>query len=260
MTYNVARLGRKVQVQDCSGLISIEEFAERHYVRNGWQVLFLESQPFHVLFGIFMWLVVQDPQDERVRLVSFGDRHAFDEKRPGNQVWTHLPDDFGSKGYGRRRANIIEKHLSSEMHHRGNLLWLFDYWTFHSEGLRNYLWAHQTEDVQAARKIVEILPPPLICKILRYLVDDYWGRYLGWPDLLVYQRTEFFFAEVKSSSDKLSEDQKRWIVDNHQHLHIPFRLLNARKASAAGFGRLVETLSSNRQRAAPRAAVGKNGL
>ena len=33
--------------------------------------------------------------------------------------------------------------------------------------------------------------------MLRYLVEDYWGRRSGWPDLIVFRDNEFFFAEVK---------------------------------------------------------------
>lgn len=233
-TYRVAPTERKAHLQDGSEWLGIEEFARRHYVRSGWSVLFLESRPLHVLFGVYMWLVIQDPADEHVRIVGFGDRHGFDEKRPGHVVWTHLPDDFGTKAYGRRRADAITKHLSEGMQDRKNLLWLFDYWTPHSESLRNYLWAHRTEDVQSARRLVEILSPACICNILRYLVADYWGRYLGWPDLLVHGGSEFFFAEVKSSRDKLSEDQKRWIVDNYETLQIPFRLLKVHKRGVSG--------------------------
>ena len=59
--------------------------------------------------------------------------------------------------------------------------------------------------------------------------DDYWGRYLGWPDLLIYRGAEYRMVEVKSSSDKLSDDQKRWIRDNHEILKLPFELVQLRK-------------------------------
>ena len=70
-------------------------------------------------------------------------------------------------------------------------------------------------------------------RILRYLIRDYWGRYLGWPDLLVYKGTDWFLAEVKASGDKLSDDQKRWIQDNYQHLHLPFKLVKIHKQGVA---------------------------
>ncbi|MCC6479871.1 MAG: VRR-NUC domain-containing protein [Sphingomonadaceae bacterium] len=40
---------------------------------------------------------------------------------------------------------------------------------------------------------------------------------------------EFVFVEVKSSSDRLSEDQKRWITDNSNCLKLPFRLAKIHK-------------------------------
>jgi hypothetical protein len=60
---------------------------------------------------------------------------------------------------------------------------------------------------------------------LRYLVDSYWDRYLGWPDLFLSRSGEFEFAEVKSSGDKLNTNQKTWIANNHDILHFKFRLI-----------------------------------
>lgn len=48
-----------------------------------------------------------------------------------------------------------------------------------SAELRHNLWAHREEDVDRARRLVEILPPDTIIAILRYLIGDYWGRFLG---------------------------------------------------------------------------------
>ena len=116
-----------------------------------------------------------------------------------------------------------------EMQDRDEQKWLFDYWLPYSVDFRQYLWAHRAEHVETARAILDILPAPTILSILRYLIQDYWGRYCGWPDLLVHRGEEFFFAEVKSSGDKLSEDQKRWIGDNYNSLKIPFTLVKIHK-------------------------------
>jgi hypothetical protein len=140
----------------------------------------------------------------------------------------------GAPAYGVRRKDAIETHLSAEMLDRSNLLWLFDYWVEPSFPLRNYLWAHHEEDVRAARNLVEVLPPATVVEILRYLVENYWDRYVGWPDLFVWKTGEFFFAEVKGSGDKLSEDQKRWVTDNAERLRVPFKLVKLHKAAVAG--------------------------
>ncbi len=229
--YGQPTTGRKARLLDSGQAVSGEEYAARHFERAGYNVLRLESRPFHVLFGVYMWLVIQDPSDPHVRIVGFGDRDSADAGEPGKEIWTHLPDDFGTPGYGVRRSGEIDAHLAPEMSQRDELKWLFDYWLGPSEHLRQYLWAHRDEDVQVARKLLDILPAEVIFDILRYLVGDYWRRYCGWPDLLVYNDAEYIFAEVKTSRDKLTEDQKHWIRDNHKELHLPFKLVKLHKQS-----------------------------
>lgn len=228
--------GEKVRILWLGGPLTPEEFARRHFSRQGYESMLVESRPFHVLLGIYMWLVIQDPGDPDVRVVGFGDRRSFEAGLPTQQIWTQLPDDFGTAGYGKRRASMIEKHLSADMQERHTLEWLFDYWLGPSENLRQYLWAHREEDIERARRLIDALPPTVVCNILRYLVDDYWHHYCAWPDLFVYRGSEFFFAEVKSSKDRLSEDQKNWIRDNHEILKLPFKLVRIHRASTREIG------------------------
>lgn len=229
-TYLKPQEGKKAQILDSGVPVSPEEFARRHFSRLGYECLFVESVPFHVLFGTFMWLVVQDPCDPRVRLAGFGDRHAADVGTPGDMVWTHLPEDFGSNGYSSRRSAEIEEHFAKIIGEYADLDDLFEYWLYRSEGFRQYLWAHREKDIETARRLIEILPRDVICRVLRYLVDGYWDRFCGWPDLLVYNDREFFFAEVKASGDKLSDDQKNWIQGNDAFLKLRFVLVKIHKA------------------------------
>ena len=87
--------------------------------------------------------------------------------------------------------------------------------------------------MENARTIAEVLTPEAVLRILRYLVGSYWGRYLGWPDLLVYKEDHFFFAEIKASKDKLSAEQKRWIADNSSDLELPFKLVKIHRSARA---------------------------
>lgn len=176
-----------------------------------------------------MWLLIQDPSDHKVRMVGFGDRAAFEQGVKGKEILTLLPEDFGTPGYALRRANAIEKHFAMLAGPKEELLWTFDYWVDPSTKLRQYLWAHRPQDVSKAREIISILPADFTRRILRYLVGDYWGRYCGWPDMVVHNQNEFFFSEVKSSKDKLSEDQKNWIRGNSTELHLPFKLIKIHK-------------------------------
>lgn len=212
-------------IRDGDETVSPEVFVSRRYEEHGWSAMHLESKPFHALFGVMMWLLIQDGSDPRVRMVGFGDRHVYEANGEKDPIWTLMPDDFGGRGYASRRGPQITRHFDLFPDDHDEMLWLFDYWRPMSSDLRQYLWAHREEDVDRARRLLEILAPFQITSILRYLIADYWGHYLGWPDLLLHRDNEILFVEVKSSSDRLSEDQKRWIADNHEHLGLPFRVV-----------------------------------
>lgn len=214
--------------------ISVEVFVTKHFEQLGYQTLFLESKPFHALFGVMTWLLIQASDDPKVRIGYFGERSAFEAHNENKIIACPLPEDFGKNGYYPRREREINAHLSliqscwssqsSEKQKREELLWLFDYWVPGSESLRQYLWVHQDEDVARARRLLEILEPERVVLILEFLLRGYWKRYLGWPDLMVFNNNHYFLVEVKSSSDKLSDNQKNWIHLNSNELKIPFKV------------------------------------
>src|SRR5438034_8710365 len=61
---------RSAAILDGTKLCRVEEFAARHFRRSGFEVTFLESAPFHVLFSVYFWSVIQDRCDRRVRTVG----------------------------------------------------------------------------------------------------------------------------------------------------------------------------------------------
>lgn len=235
--------GRKVSILSGKTICSAEEYVERYLNDLGFKVLITESVPFHVIFGVFMWLLIQDPADELNRLAAFGDRNAFENGTEEKLISTFLPEDFGSSGYYQRRKEAIKIHHESIPENKDELLWTFDYQIYHSNDLRQYLWAHRQSDIETAKKLLGILPPRIIKRILKFLIQDYYHRYLGWPDMLVFRNEQFFFAEVKSSKDKLSGDQKDWIRNNSKYLKLPFKIYKIHKNEQ--FNSLEEAQSAN---------------
>ncbi|MCP4345285.1 MAG: hypothetical protein GY795_07135, partial [Desulfobacterales bacterium] len=206
---------RKVGVEGRKGVVCVEEFASEYFAEKGYQSLVTESIPFHVIFGIYMWAIIQDPDDPLSRLSGFGSRTEFDESESKNNIiHTALPSDFGTAGYYQRRKDDIVQHIDELQ----DLVWLFDYWVPHSHDFRQYLWAHRDKDIETAKKIIHILSENDVKNILHYLIRNYWANFCGWPDLLVYKDKEIMFVEVKSSKDKLSEDQKNWLLGNKEHM------------------------------------------
>ncbi len=229
-TYAAVTTG-KAQILDGSESFTVEEYVRRHFQSLGYETMFSESSPFHALFGVFLWSLIQEQADPKVRIVGVADRSAPPGERT-RPMWFLLPDDFGTPGYGtRRRAGIDDYFLKVLPQTKEELLWVFDYWIKPSQELRQYLWAEEEDAISAARAIVGLFPPEVLRRILRYLVDSYWRNYCGWPDLLVFRGSEFFFAEVKSSHDKLSEDQKHWIAENQARLMLPFKIVKVHRES-----------------------------
>jgi len=211
---------RRVVIQDGDETCSVEEYACRHFRRRGYGAVRVENDPIFALFGVLMWPLIQDASDPCRRIAGFVDRRAVDAGM--KIVWTHLPSDFGKPEYGVRRAKAIEKHLSAIICAPQELRQLFDLWLGPSDDLGLYLGGRRTEQIQVARQLIEILPSASIVEMLRYLVEDYWGRRSGWPDLII-------FREVKSATDKLGKSQQRWVRDNRERLHFPFKLVEVRK-------------------------------
>lgn len=217
--------GGKVQL-DSGDEVSPESFAELHLRQSGYEVMFCESTPWHALFAVLLWMLIQNPSDPRVRIVGFGDRVSFEQNgKSGEIVYSHLPEDFGGSMYTVGRETAIDEEFASlRIGGRETLLFAFDLGIEGSFGLRQYLWAHRQQDLARARQLLCVLPPEVVLTCLRYLLDSYWANYLGWPDLLAWRGDEFLFVEVKLSADKLSAEQRHWIEQNEERLGLPFRL------------------------------------
>lgn len=217
---------RKVGIRKGKRILSAEKFATEHFEEMGFRVIETESIPFHALFGVFMYLLITDSCDPNTRPASFGSRSDFDEGLEQKRMITIFkPIDFGTEGYYARRREEIEKHLSE----LDDLEWLFDYWSDFSLDFREYLWAHRDRDLEKARSVMKVLGLENLKKVLLYLVRNYWENFCGWPDLLVVKNDEFFFCEVKSSKDKLSENQKNWLLGNHEFMNFPAKILKITK-------------------------------
>lgn len=220
----------RLRLQGRGGVVSVEQFVAEKLEGQGFNVLETESVPFHTIFAVYTWMLIQDSGDSMVRPVQFGRRDVWEASKTHEMIWCLLPEDFGKKGYSERRRPAINKFFVDNLRaDREDLIWLFDYWLDFSWSLRQYLWAHRPEDAELARKIIRVLSPEDILRVIRYLLDSYWERYLGWPDLLAWRDDEVRFVEVKSAKDKLSEEQMRWIEDNRSILGFRFELAKVRR-------------------------------
>jgi hypothetical protein len=218
-------------LQDAS---NVEEFVARSLRAQGKQVMFCESRPFHALYAGLMWPWVQDQSDPNTRRILIPRR---DQQGEGIErfVLMQVPRDFGSSAHARRRAENLSAHLTNLPDDTASLLSTFDGWLDKSWKLRHKLWAHNEVDQSRARTLIEVLGATTVKMVLTTLAEHYWSRYLGWPDLLSWKKssdgpTEIMFTEVKSSSDSLTAEQRKWIELNSTQLKLPFQVVKVHRA------------------------------
>jgi hypothetical protein len=53
--------GEQARILDSGEPLVPEEFARHYFARQGYESMFVESVPFHVLFGVYMWLLFKIP-------------------------------------------------------------------------------------------------------------------------------------------------------------------------------------------------------
>lgn len=68
------------QIIEDNTVLSPEEFVIKYFELLGYQAIVTESIPFHVLFGVFTYLLIQDFDDPKLQLVGFGDRFEFEKR------------------------------------------------------------------------------------------------------------------------------------------------------------------------------------
>ncbi|MGL6194502.1 MAG: hypothetical protein ACRC2T_06730, partial [Thermoguttaceae bacterium] len=144
---------KKVRILDDGIEKTAEQFAIDYFKKQNFDVLELESRPFHALFAVYLWPIIQDPCDPCCRISMFGNRTDYERDGSKVMISTVLPSDFGTEGYFTRRQVEIISYISDLT----DFVDTFDTLLFGSYALRQYLWAHDDEDIIRAKRIATLL-------------------------------------------------------------------------------------------------------
>ena len=203
---NGSRVGR--WLSETGSPLPAERFARKHYERQGWEVWDCERNLITTLYAVLMNSVIQDPTDPKVRPAFRNSTRGWSRNNPRTPLVTYLfPEDFGTPAYYLRRqaryASVLAQ-LDSSAAIRDQ----YDSELEASSGIRDYLWVSD-RDLALASRAIALLPPTVIVSALDWTMRDFWKRYHGWPDLLMF-REKSRWVEVKSPSDRLSQAQMKW--------------------------------------------------
>lgn len=211
-----------------------EEAAIKTYEDLGYNALWAENTYWWTIMALLFWDVIFAKVRGAVVFASGGDEIDVD---PGDARFKQLfdftvktngmPVDFFTPKFYERRKSLIKnriqelrsnsiEHLLSEAYksNYGKTCRPIEDWSKYS--LDELLVATQQLDSDK------------LLKLLERLIDNFSDNRAGLPDLIVYRDDDFFFAEVKSERDKVSEKQKEWhsFLSEELGLNIELCLIN----------------------------------
>ncbi len=190
-------------------LVSAEEIAAERFEELGFNVLRCERRIISAWVATFLCHPIQSGDAN----VIVGYRHSTRGWKPHDRsmpiIAIPLPQDFGSPEYYARRQPELNDWINGLAISK-TLLPVFDELQADSETLRDYLWVNEDDIIEAARAVLEVVPPRQVVRWIKWTIGSFWERQPGWPDYFIHKNDEFFFSEVKSPHDKLSNEQKKW--------------------------------------------------
>ncbi|TVR13495.1 MAG: VRR-NUC domain-containing protein [Planctomycetota bacterium] len=120
--------------------------------------------------------------------------------------WQSLPLDWGRWGFSARRRGRIDD-LMRQLMHDASGLWLRAHQATASQ---QYPGWPSFPDPTAAQKVMESIPPLILARIVRRILDNP-REASGLPDLLCWRGDAVALWEVKSPGDALSDQQRSWL-------------------------------------------------
>lgn len=193
-----------------------EEAAMLYYESLGYKAIWTENVFWWELMSLLFWDVIFAKIRGAVSVISDGvqieidvDDERFEQLFAQTIQMNGMPVDFFTSEFSVRRQNLIKNKVQEILHS--------DIEQKLNESYRNnYGKTCRPIDAWNKYKIDELLIPikridkEKIIKILERLILNFNDNRTGLPDLIVYNDNDFFFSEVKSENDKISEKQNDW--------------------------------------------------
>lgn len=214
-----------------------EEAVMTHFKSLGYKAILSENLYWWELMALCFWgvifakvrgAVIIQEQGQQIPLDTFDERY----ERLFNQLvsMNGIPLDFFTSEFYQRRRNLINNRIQELEHSNLSEIITQSFKDCHGQKMRLVeSWdKYQLEDLLIPIKRID---GKKIIRILERLIENFTENRTGLPDLIVYNDTEFFFAEAKSENDKISEKQKEWhsFLSESLELQVNICLINHSK-------------------------------
>ncbi|XP_058201552.1 fanconi-associated nuclease 1 homolog isoform X2 [Rhododendron vialii] len=178
----------------------VEELAMQYYGGEGgsWQSVHTESGIWLTIFGLLLWdaIFADVPDVFRTRFQT-------------------APLDLGTDSFYEVRKTILEPILVKIYDGAAEEILITSWETHLGTSCRGVNWdRHSLSELRAA---VTCIGGPCLASFCRHLAQDYRTWSSGMPDLLLWRfhgdyRGEAKLVEVKGPNDRLSEQQRAWLL------------------------------------------------
>lgn len=193
-----------------------EEAAILNYESLGYKAIWTEDIFWWELMTLLFWDVIFAKVRGAVSVISDGVQveidvgdERFEQLFAQTIQMNGMPVDFFTSEFYSRRQNLIKNKIQEILH--GDIEQKLN-----ESYKNNYGKKCRPIDAWNKYKFDELLIPikridkEIIVKILERLISNFNDNRTGLPDLIVYNDNEFFFSEVKSEKDRISEKQSDW--------------------------------------------------
>lgn len=192
----------------------VEEVAMEYYKNLGYDAIWSENFYWQTLYSLLFWDIIFMKTNTCTPYPMNHEKFEDYYNLLVNTDMLDMPDDFFNENfyYVRREAiNHKIKNLKIESNAYDSMIE-----TLNSNYHKNYgkrcrgIYDWDKYKLEQLRMPIEVLEKEQILLIFDRLLHDYSCYNLGFPDLIVMNKEEFFFVEVKSKNDSLSKQQVEW--------------------------------------------------
>jgi anion-transporting ArsA/GET3 family ATPase len=171
----------------------VERGSIAYYQDLGAQAVFSENEPWRALFGLLFWDIIYDTNVKAI-----------------HNPLQRVPSDFFLPDFYYKRSDQLRTRMK-EADTREAISEVVEK-TFHEKfGMTNVLVGWWPGILEIVLTLISLLTPDQIHAVLLEMAYNLRENTRGFPDLLVWDETEYSFIEIKSPTDHLSSRQLQWL-------------------------------------------------
>lgn len=170
----------------------VELGAIHYYRERGYQAVFSENEPWRMLFGLLFWDIIYDTNVKAI-----------------HNPLQRVPSDFFLPDfYYKRSEQLAERMKVAQTREQIEAIVRQTY--EEKFGVTNVLVPWYDDGLEKVLTLISWLSPEQIHQVLIEVAQNLRENTRGFPDLMVWNESEYAFIEIKSPTDHLSSRQLHW--------------------------------------------------